>query len=53
MQSAQSAFLDGAKILLLDDGMQHRKIFKDFEIVLLDAEHPFGNGLFFLLEFAR
>ncbi|MBA4368208.1 MAG: tetraacyldisaccharide 4'-kinase [Desulfobacterium sp.] len=31
-------------ILLLDDGFQHRKLKRDLDILLLDANHPFGNG---------
>jgi len=31
-------------ILLLDDGFQHRKLKRDLNILLLDANHPFGNG---------
>ena len=30
--------------ILLDDAFQNRSIVKDVEIVLLDAERPFGNG---------
>jgi len=30
-------------ILLLDDGFQHRRIFRDIDIVLLDSARPFGN----------
>jgi tetraacyldisaccharide 4'-kinase len=43
-------FLDGhAKPThwILDDGFQHRCIERDFDIVLLDAEFPFGNGRLF------
>jgi tetraacyldisaccharide 4'-kinase len=29
-------------LFLLDDGMQHRKIARDFELVLIDATNPFG-----------
>jgi len=32
----------GAQILLLDDGFQHRKLFRNGDIVLIDAEEPFG-----------
>ena len=49
MKSAQCAAHEGAEVLLLDDGMQYRNIEKDFEIVLLDATLPFGNGSFFPL----
>ncbi len=34
----------GAKILLLDDGFQHLQLYRDLDIVLLDAERPYGNG---------
>ncbi|MDD5107942.1 MAG: tetraacyldisaccharide 4'-kinase [Candidatus Omnitrophica bacterium] len=33
-----------ADTLILDDGMQQWKIFKDLEIVTIDAGDPFGNG---------
>ncbi len=44
--SAHKATLDGAKVILIDDGMQHRKLHRDFEIVLIDALDPFGLGAF-------
>jgi tetraacyldisaccharide 4'-kinase len=31
-------------VLLLDDGFQHRRIARDLDIVLLDAQNPFGHG---------
>jgi heptosyltransferase-2 len=31
-------------IFLLDDGFQHFQLGRDLDIVLLDAERPFGNG---------
>jgi len=34
----------GADILVLDDAFQHRKVFRDLNILLLDAERPFGNS---------
>jgi len=34
----------GATVLICDDAFQHRQIFRDIDIVLLDAEKPFGNG---------
>ena len=34
---------------ILDDGFQHRKIMRDFDLVLLDAQKPFGNGKLFPL----
>jgi len=35
----------GAQLILLDDGFQHRAVQRDFDLVLLDARRPFGNGL--------
>ncbi len=34
----------GAQVLVCDDAFQHRRIFRDINIVLLDAQRPFGNG---------
>jgi len=34
----------GADILLLDDAFQHRQLFRDLDLVLLDSARPFGNG---------
>ncbi|MEY4566314.1 MAG: Tetraacyldisaccharide 4-kinase [Planctomycetota bacterium] len=31
-----------AQVILLDDAFQHRRLHRDFEIVLLDATNPFG-----------
>jgi tetraacyldisaccharide 4'-kinase len=33
-----------ADVVLLDDGFQHRRIHRDFDLVLLDAQDPFGGG---------
>ncbi|MGD9635603.1 MAG: tetraacyldisaccharide 4'-kinase [Pirellulales bacterium] len=32
----------GARLILLDDGFQHRRLARDLDIVLLDASAPFG-----------
>jgi tetraacyldisaccharide 4'-kinase len=34
----------GADVLVLDDAFQHRELYRDIDIVLTDAAHPFGNG---------
>jgi tetraacyldisaccharide 4'-kinase len=34
----------GATCLVLDDAFQHRPLRRDFDLVLLDAARPFGNG---------
>ncbi len=31
-------------VFLLDDGFQHRQVFRDLDIVLIDATQPFGYG---------
>ena len=31
-------------IFVLDDGFQHRKLYRDFDLVLIDAACPFGYG---------
>lgn len=36
----------GAECFVLDDGMQYRKLFRDLEIVMIDAKDPFGQGYF-------
>jgi 3-deoxy-D-manno-octulosonic-acid transferase len=32
------------RILFLDDGFQHIQLHRDFDLVLIDALHPFGGG---------
>jgi tetraacyldisaccharide 4'-kinase len=34
----------GAELLVLDDGMQHRRLARDVEVVVVDAVAGFGNG---------
>jgi len=41
---AKKASQEGAELLILDDGFQYRKLFRDFDIVLLDGEDPWGKG---------
>lgn len=41
---AQAARAKGADFILLDDGMQHRRLARDVEIVVVDEEAGFGNG---------
>lgn len=36
--------IDGAQVVLLDDGMQHRRLHRDEEVVVLGGAQPFGNG---------
>lgn len=34
----------GCNFFILDDGFQHMALKRDLDIVLIDAENPFGNG---------
>lgn len=34
----------GCRVLLLDDGFQHRALARDLDIVVIDASRPWGNG---------
>jgi tetraacyldisaccharide 4'-kinase len=34
----------GADAIVLDDGFQHRALWRDLDIVLIDARSPFGHG---------
>jgi len=34
----------GADVLILDDGFQHRGLYRDIDIVLVGSKRPFGNG---------
>lgn len=40
-------------IILLDDGFQHRRLHRDFDIVLVDASVSFGRGLLLPAGFLR
>ncbi|MDD5435360.1 MAG: tetraacyldisaccharide 4'-kinase [Nitrospira sp.] len=34
----------GNNLFILDDGFQHLKLYRDINILLIDASNPFGNG---------
>jgi len=34
----------GTEFLILDDGFQHLKLFRNLDIVVIDSVNPFGNG---------
>ncbi len=53
VESACMAVDAGASIILLDDGMQYRSLHRDFDIVLLDAQDPFGKNYFLPRGFLR
>lgn len=52
-KSAEVACKEGANLIILDDGMQHRKFKRDFEIVVIDAKDPLGQGHFLPRGFLR
>jgi tetraacyldisaccharide 4'-kinase len=43
----------GAQIILLDDGMQHRHVARDFEVIVMNAGDLFGQGYFLPRGFLR
>lgn len=53
VEASRMALKKGAKVLLLDDGMQHRKLHRDFEIVTMDAKDLFGKNYFLPRGFLR
>jgi tetraacyldisaccharide 4'-kinase len=44
--SGREAIAHGVNCLLLDDGMQHRRLKRDFEIVVVDGSDPFSGERF-------
>ncbi len=45
IRSAAQAIRDySPDVLLLDDGFQHWRLFRDLDIVVVDSTNPFGNG---------
>jgi len=41
---AKQAVELGADFIIVDDGLQHRSLVRDYELVMVDARAPFGNG---------
>ena len=50
---ARLAAKAGAEIIILDDGLQHRRLHRDIEVILLRGEDPFGRGHFLPWGFLR
>ncbi len=42
--AARLAQGEGAELIVLDDGFQHRRLDRSLNLLLLDAEKPFGSG---------
>lgn len=52
-KAANLAALAGVELAILDDGMQHRRIGRDYELVILDSEDPFGLNYYLPRGFLR
>jgi len=44
LAAARAAVAAGADIIVADDGLQHYRLQRDFEIAVIDAERGVGNG---------
>lgn len=44
IEGARLAIELGAQVLILDDGMQHRRLARDIEIAVVDGDDPFGGN---------
>ncbi|MHC4841517.1 MAG: tetraacyldisaccharide 4'-kinase [Planctomycetota bacterium] len=42
--AAQKAIVDGADVVVMDDGFSHLKLARDLNILLFDSLNPFGYG---------
>jgi len=51
--SAKMAARAGAEVAIIDDGMQHRWLHRDYDIALINAKDPFGLGYFLPRGFLR
>lgn len=50
---AKRAAQEGAELIILDDGFQYRKLFRDLDLVMLSASDPYGKGHFLPWGFLR
>ena len=46
VHAGRLAAMLGSEIILLDDGFQHRRLYRDRDIVMMDGQNPFGEGHF-------
>ena len=44
LAGARAAIAQGARCIILDDGFSHRRLYRDVDIVCLDARWPRGGG---------
>lgn len=52
-EASNMASLAGAQVILLDDGMQHRRLERDLEVIVVNAQDAFGQGYFLPRGFLR
>jgi len=52
-KSAELTKKFGSRLLILDDGLQHRRLGRDLELVMVHADKPFGSGHFLPRGFLR
>jgi tetraacyldisaccharide 4'-kinase len=43
VRGARHALAEGADCVVLDDGMQHRRLHRDLDLVVIDATRPWGD----------
>lgn len=53
IRTAQKAVEIGAELILLDDGMQHRRLHRDIEVGVVNGVDPHGGGYFLPRGFLR
>jgi tetraacyldisaccharide 4'-kinase len=46
VECGRRAIQEGAECLILDDGMQHRRLARDVELIVVDGKDPFSQGRF-------
>lgn len=44
LAAARAAVAAGADVVVADDGLQHYRLRRDFEVAVIDGERGFGNG---------
>ena len=52
-EASNLAAKEGVDLILIDDGMQHRHLARDLEVVVMDATDPFGYNHFLPRGFLR
>jgi len=45
VESAKLLIAQGCDVIIADDGLQHYRLQRDFELIVIDSKRQFGNGL--------